>query len=128
VAYYLIGALRHPGVITPIMYVSSVCSKCFICSKCTLQAFYLDVAKVDLDVAYTCMLQAYVKCFSDVSYVCYKYFIWMLHMFCNSFHLFLSVFASVSDACFKGFICLLLYVALLHQGRSLARCAGTVGR
>ena len=31
-----------------------VCSKCFICSRRMLQVFYLDVA-------YTCMLQAYVS-------------------------------------------------------------------
>ena len=40
-----------------------------------LQIFYLDVTKVDLDVAYTCMLQAYVfKCYSGVSYVCLQVF------------------------------------------------------
>jgi hypothetical protein len=32
-------------------YVANVCSKCFICFKCTLQLFYLSVVKVDLDVA-----------------------------------------------------------------------------
>jgi hypothetical protein len=38
--------------------------------RCTLQVFYLDVAKVDLDVAYTCMLLAYVSSVLGVSYVC----------------------------------------------------------
>ena len=34
--------------------------------------FYLDVAKVDLDVAYTCMLQAYVlRCFIRMLQVFY---------------------------------------------------------
>jgi hypothetical protein len=33
-------------------YVSSVCSKYFICFRRTLQVFYLDVAKVDL--TYVC--------------------------------------------------------------------------
>jgi hypothetical protein len=37
-----------------------------------LQLFYLDIAKVGLDVAYTCMLQAYD---SSVLGVCCKYFI-----------------------------------------------------
>ena len=54
--------------------------------------FYMDVAKVDLDVAYTCMLQAYVLSVSGVSYVCYKCFIWMLHMFAIATHVFLSFF------------------------------------
>jgi hypothetical protein len=49
---------------------------------------YLDVTKVDLDVAYTCILQAYVSSFSGVSYVCYKCFIWMLHTFCNGYKCF----------------------------------------
>jgi hypothetical protein len=38
------------------MYVSNVSSVPDICCKC----FHLDVAKIDLDVVYTCMLQEYV--------------------------------------------------------------------
>jgi hypothetical protein len=41
----------------------------------------------------------------------YECFIWMLHMFAMVFKCFSVVFASVSGACFKCFICLLLYVA-----------------
>jgi hypothetical protein len=52
----------------------------------------------------------------------------------NRFQVFLGVFASVSDACFKCFICLLLYIInvasecfrsimVLHMG-----CAWKVGR
>jgi hypothetical protein len=41
-----------------------VLSVCFICFKNMLQVFYLDVANVDLNVVYTCMLPVYVfKCF-----------------------------------------------------------------
>jgi hypothetical protein len=43
-----------------VSYVSSVNPKCFICFKRMLQAIYLDVEKVDLNVVYTCMLQVYV--------------------------------------------------------------------
>ena len=50
---------------------------CFICFRCMLQVFHRDVAKVDLDVAYTCMLQAYVSIVSGISYVCCKCFIWI---------------------------------------------------
>jgi hypothetical protein len=63
------------------------CFKCMFqmfhlfCTR-MLQVFYLDVAKVDLDVAYTCMLQAYI---SSVSYVRCKGFICMFHMFCNGY-------------------------------------------
>jgi hypothetical protein len=80
-----------------------------------LQVFYLDVAKVDLDIAYTCMLQAYVfKCFKVFHmYVC-KCFICMLHMFAMVFKCFSGVFASVSDACFKCFIYLFCMLQLLH--------------
>jgi hypothetical protein len=76
-----------------------------------LQMFYLDVAKVDLDVAYTCMLQAYVlsvfRCFirmfvnvsSHVAYICNG-----IQMFFMRFHKYLR-------RLFKRFICLLLHVA-----------------
>ena len=53
-----------------------------------LQVFHLDTAKVDLDVAYTCMLQAYV---SSVSYVCCKCLIWMLHTSAMAFKCFSGV-------------------------------------
>jgi hypothetical protein len=57
------------------VFFSSVCHKCFICFRRMLQVFHLNVAKVDLDVAYTCMLQAYISSVSDVLYVCCKCFI-----------------------------------------------------
>jgi hypothetical protein len=77
-----------------VLYVSDVCYK----------YFYLDVEKVDLNVAYIYMLH---------SYVCCKCFIWMLHMFAMIFKCFSDVFANVSEACFKCFICLLLYVTIV---------------
>jgi hypothetical protein len=95
----------------------SVCFKCFICSRRILQMICLDVAKVDLDVAYTCMLQEYVssvfrcfiRMFASVSSGCCICLQW----FSNVFHVF---FASVSDAGFKCFICILLYVATIACG------------
>ena len=82
-----------------------------------LQVFYLDVAKVDLDVAYTCMLQAYVlsvfKCFicmfASVSSGCCICLQWF-------FKCFLGAFVNVSYACFKCFICFLLHVATVAFG------------
>jgi hypothetical protein len=59
-----------------------------------LHAFYIDVAKVDLDVAYTCILQAYVSNVADVSYVYCKCFIWVLHMFAM-LHTCFRVFSAV---------------------------------
>jgi hypothetical protein len=58
------------------VYVPNISSVPDICCKC----FYLNVTKLDLDVAYTCMLQAYVfKCFQAFhTYVC-KCFIWILY-------------------------------------------------
>jgi hypothetical protein len=59
------------------------------CFKCIFLMFYLflDVCCkfFYLDVAYTCMLQAYISSFSDVSYVCCKGFFRTLHMFCNGY-------------------------------------------
>jgi hypothetical protein len=52
------------------------------------QAFYLGVAKPDLDDAYTYMLQGNV---SSVSYICCKCFILLLHMFCNGYTCFLGI-------------------------------------
>ena len=49
--------------------------KMFICFISMLQVFYLYIAKVDLDVAYTCILQEYVLSILDISYVCCKCFI-----------------------------------------------------
>jgi hypothetical protein len=48
-----------------------------------LQVFYIDVTKVNRDVAhvamgYTRMFQVYVLNVSSASDVCCKYFIWML--------------------------------------------------
>jgi hypothetical protein len=50
-----------------------------------LQVFCLDVAKVDVDVAHTCMLQAYV---SGVSYVCLQVFHLDIDMFAMVFKCF----------------------------------------
>jgi hypothetical protein len=66
-------------------YVSSVCSKCFVCFRRILQVFYLDIAKLDWDVAYIYIC----KCF-----MC--------------FHIFFNGYIRV----FKFFlVCLLVYVA-----------------
>jgi hypothetical protein len=60
------------------MHVASVCFKCLRCFICMLQLFYLNVAKVDLNVTYvlkgyTCVSSVF-KCFVSVSdnqtYVC----------------------------------------------------------
>jgi hypothetical protein len=84
-------------------------------------------------------LQAYVLSVLDVSEVCFicifwthvaSVFIWMLHMFthtlhvfyldvaygCNGFQVFSGVFSSVLKACFKCFHCLQTYVATVVFG------------
>jgi hypothetical protein len=57
------------------VYVPNVLSVSDVCCKC----FHLDVTKVDLNVAYICMLQVYVSSVS-VLYIYCKCFIWILHM------------------------------------------------
>jgi hypothetical protein len=53
--------------------------------------------------------------FSGVSYACLQVFHLDVAYVCNDFQMFSDVFASVSDACFKCCIYLLVYVAtLLH--------------
>jgi hypothetical protein len=75
-----------------------------------LQVFYRDVAKVDLDVAYACMLQTYVssvfRCFIRM----FVFYLDVAYVY-NGFQIFSGVFTNVSDVYFKCFICLLLYVA-----------------
>jgi hypothetical protein len=83
-----------------------------------LQLFYLYVAKVDLDVVYTSMLQAYVSSIFQVFHMyLYKCFISMLNMFAMVFKCFSDVFLQVFQTlCFKCFICFLLYVVTLTSG------------
>jgi hypothetical protein len=57
--------------------------------------FYLNVAKVDLDVVYTYMLQTYLSNVLGISYVCCECFIWMLRIFAMTFECDLVVFAIV---------------------------------
>jgi hypothetical protein len=52
-------------------YVASVCIKCFRYFRDMLQAFHIDVAKVDWDVAYVAMLV----------HVCCNVLFPMLHLF-----------------------------------------------
>ena len=77
-----------------------------------LQVFCLDDAKIDLDVVYTCMLQAYVsivfRCF--YTYV-YKCFIRMLHMCVMVFQVFSQVFQTLVLSVSSVFFCIL---SLLH--------------
>ena len=119
----------------------SACCKCtfqmFQMFQSMLQVFHTDIAKVDHGVAFvamvcTRMLQASVFNVSSIfqTYVA-SVFIWMLHMFhtyvasvlsgcCVCLAIvskcFSDVFASVSDACFKCFICLQTYVASVASG------------
>jgi hypothetical protein len=71
------------------MHVASVCFKCLRCFIRMLQLFYLNVAKVDLDVAY--VVNGYT-CVSSV-----------LQVFQTIRHMFASV-SVVSDVCCKCFI------------------------
>jgi hypothetical protein len=85
------------------MVFSSVYLKCFIYFRRMLKVFHLDVA-------YTCMLQAYISSVSDVLYVCYKCFTWMLYIFCNGYkcvflvlQMYVTNVSTVSDVCYKVF-------------------------
>jgi hypothetical protein len=51
VSNVLSGCCRSVSRCLHNMHVASVCFKCFRCFICMLQVFYLDVAKLDLDVA-----------------------------------------------------------------------------
>jgi hypothetical protein len=66
-------------------HVLSICFKCFICFRLMLQVFHLDVAKVDLDIAYVAM----------TIHACFK------HMF-QVFHLCSDVYYKCFFGCFKS--------------------------
>jgi hypothetical protein len=72
-----------------------------------LQTSFSNVSSVFSDVCCSCV-------YLDVAYashICCKYFIWMLRMRLQWLSsVFLVCFTSVSDACFKCFICLHTYV------------------
>ena len=59
------------------------------CFRHMLQVFHLDVAKVDLDVAYTCTLQAYVSSVLAV----YMYIASVLSGCCICFAVAINVFS-----------------------------------
>jgi hypothetical protein len=69
-----------------IVYVSSVCSKCFICFIRMLQVFHLDAAKIDQDVAYICKC---FKCFHMYGASVFIYMLQYLQWLHTCFHVFL---------------------------------------
>jgi hypothetical protein len=97
-------------------YVVMAIHECF---KCISQMFHLFQTNVANGLSGCCKngSRCYIymhigsicfKCFQEFhAYVC-KCFIWILHMFAIIFKCFSDVFVSVSDACFKCFICLFL--------------------
>jgi hypothetical protein len=78
-----------------------------------LQAFHLDVAKVDLDIAYICKC---FRCFDTYVASILSGCFYMFAMATQVFSSFFCVFASVSDVCCKCFSCFsrLLQVFHLH--------------
>jgi hypothetical protein len=73
--------------------VAHVLMAIHMCFKCMLQMLHLFQTYV-ASVSYTCMLQAYVSSVLGVSYICCKCFIWMLQMFAMVFKCF-HVFSQV---------------------------------
>jgi hypothetical protein len=59
------------------LHVVSVYSKCFKCFRCMLQVFYIDVAKVDRDVAHIAMVfsSVYTKCF-----ICFRHMLQLFYL------------------------------------------------
>ena len=94
-----------------------------------LPMFHSDVVKVDQDIVYVAMV-VHVCCknLSSMFHLFFhmyvaSVFIWMLHMFHTYVACVLLIccvclqwFSSVSDACFKCFICLQTYVASIAPG------------
>ena len=68
-----------------------------------LQLFYLDIAKVDLDIAYTCMLQAMFQVFqvyvASVSSGCCICFTMVTHVCFLVFQTYVASVSTVSSIC-----------------------------
>jgi len=88
-------------------YVSSVCSDCFICFRHMLQVFHLDVAKVDLDAVYICMVASVCLRFKHMFLLFHLdvvYILQWLHM----------CFSGVSDVRCKCFSCFGRMLQMFH--------------
>jgi hypothetical protein len=79
------------------LYVAKNVFKYFKCFRGILQVFYIDVAKVDMDVAQRYVASVYSNV-SSVLDVCCKCFVWMLHMF-------QWIYTYVTSVYSKCFIC-----------------------
>jgi hypothetical protein len=89
-------------------HVASACFKCFKCFGGMLQVFYIDIAKVDRDVAHVAMVFSNVcpKCFICFS-VCCNCFIWILQSRSGC-----CIYIHVASVCFKCFLC---FIRMLHM-------------
>ena len=101
------------------MYVARISHGCYksrsgCCIYCNgytriLQAFVPNISSIFSIVCCKCV-------YLNVAYVSHIYckcLIWMLRMIYNGFQVFSGVFATVSDACFKFFICFQTYIACM---------------
>ena len=90
-----------------------------------LQVFCLDVAKVNLDVAYTCMLQAYdssvFRCFIRMFASVSSGFCIFLQWFSNVLQAFSQVFNTLVSSVSSVFFCMLqlLHLDVLKVNRVL---------
>jgi hypothetical protein len=126
IAGFRCAVLRLPGCqVLMKVHVASVCFNCFRCFRglfqrfvanrlgcCMLQRSVTNVSFVFSDVRCKCV-------YLDVAYIshiCYICFIWMLHMFALVSSVFRCLFSSVSEPCFKCFICIQMYVAIVAFG------------
>jgi hypothetical protein len=96
-------------------YVASVCSKCFLLFKYMLQ--------VCLSVCCICFTHTLQVFYLDVAYV----FQWSFKCFQVFWQVFQTYVSSVSNTCFKCFICLHTYVANVLSGCFKNRSGVAVG-
>jgi hypothetical protein len=104
--------------------VAHVVMAIHICFKCMIQMFHLFQTYVASVLSECCKSRSGCCIYMLRAYICFKYFIRMfasvfyldVSYVCNGFQVFSSAFVSVSDVCFKCFICLLLYVVTVASG------------
>jgi hypothetical protein len=118
--------------------VAHVVTAIHVCFKCIFQMFHLFQTYVASVLSKCCKSKSGCCLYMHVAGICFKWFlvfytyvckcfIWMLHIFAMIFKYFFRCFASVSNTCFKCFICLLLYIATVAFGCFKSRSGVTHG-
>jgi hypothetical protein len=100
------------GPFLPWMLPARVASVCFRDFICMLPVFYVDVAKIDRDIAYVVMAIHYVAnvCFRRMLYVFYLGVAYVSHLCCKCFIRMLHIFSARISLVFETYVASVLAI------------------